>query len=716
MSKSQQVLVNLLPAINELYDLNLAPADITCLQESLNDFRTKTYNAFNINNLCFVLRKSNLVFTVSSHYSSDIYINLEKYKPEEEVILNSYLSDGEKLYVYGTSSPSFSAPLEEFLLIEDLKYADADELEVLYYLCHALASTSRAIVFSVPQKAKNITELKKQLRQNFETNWKYVSFHNTIETGNTTLERLISVFISATPNHQKIKLTQTAQDQISKILKGHQDMGVITDVYEENNFRLFRTIFQPSDYSYRSAGDLKGLIRLFPFSHQHFNYIDVGRYYLNEATSGYSFTPTTTKAKNLGGVIFSDLKPIFPTKEVLEESFKKLNSEGGTAQLVSNADLDILSRKWSQNKAFQTDQKAQEELLRRKLEVKIKSLKLDKASFKLNDTEFFSDYIKYHNQIIQFNKIDWISSALLQTLRARDFDRITFDTLFESFLADIKFAKYDAPLIGKIGELDITYKQETKTNKIGISSIRHNVNAVRINAEEIIECLRRALCYTKSSDYKKFLQTISKCSLYYHHYLANGIILTVYDNFLGENYKLKLHLTRYKNLNFLKFNNKKFRISDSHALIKLSNESSLLVVIGKLLSGRVVTDFGPDDVKTLIKEGKKSYEQSELLRKKLTEDTEKLFKISKSQDIDFDNGISIKEGYIIQGHIRKYALSTSEPYEVFSYPDGKYICMVDKTNSAKGEDKVINRIFALHNDKYIAPQISSLQLETQNQD
>lgn len=713
MSKSQQVLVNLLPAINELYDLNLTPADITCLQESLNDFTAKTYNAFNINNLVFVLRKGNLVFTVSTHFSSDIYVNLEKYKSEEEVILNSYLSDGEKFYVYGSSSsPSFSNSAEEVLLLDNLKSAEADDLNNLYYLCHSLASVGRAIIFSTPQKAKNISELKKQLRQNFETNWRYISFHTDIDHSEITLERLISIFKSATPNHQKIKLTQTVQDKINKTLQGHSDMGVITDVYEDNNFRLFRTIFR-SGY-YRSI-ELKGLIRLFPFYHQHFNYVDVGRYYLNESASGHAFNPTSNKAKTLGGIIFSDLNAVFPTKEVLEESFKKINSDGDTAQLVSNADLDILARKWSQNKAFQADQKTQEDLLRKKLEVKIKSLKLDNASFKLNDTEFFSDYIKYHNQIIQFNKTDWISNALLQTLRGRDFDRITFDTLFESFLADIKQANYDGPLVGKIGELDITYKQEIKTNKIGVSSIKQSVNSVRINADEIIECLRRALCYTKSSDYKKFLQTISKCSLYYHHYLANGIILTVHDNFLGESYKLKLHLTRSKNLNFLKFNNKKFRISDSRALINLSNERSLLVVIGKLLSGRVVIDFGADDVKTLIKEGKKSYEQSELLRKKLTEDTEKLFKISKSQDIEFNNGLNVKEGYIIQGHIRKYALSTSEPYEVFSYPDGKYICMVDKTNSAKGEDKVINRIFALHNDKYIAPQISSLQLETQNQ-
>ena len=45
---------------------------------------------------------------------------------------------------------------------------------------------------------------------------------------------------------------------------------------------------------------------------------------------------------------------------------------------------------------------------------------------------------------------------------------------------------------------------------------------------------------------------------------------------------------------------------------------------------------------------------------------------------------------------------------VYDFYSGQYICIVDKSTSQVGQDKLVNRIFALLNDSRVAKHINTL--------
>ena len=68
-------------------------------------------------------------------------------------------------------------------------------------------------------------------------------------------------------------------------------------------------------------------------------------------------------------------------------------------------------------------------------------------------------------------------------------------------------------------------------------------------------------------------------------------------------------------------------------------------------------------------------------------------------------------GYRIEGQYRTYAVNANdERYSVYDIDTAQYICIVDKTNAAQaGLDRLVNRLFALHNDSRVATQINTLK-------
>ena len=89
-----------------------------------------------------------------------------------------------------------------------------------------------------------------------------------------------------------------------------------------------------------------------------------------------------------------------------------------------------------------------------------------------------------------------------------------------------------------------------------------------------------------------------------------------------------------------------------------------------------------------------------------------MFKIAQDEHT-LQNG-EIKHGYLINGKMRKYLLEIDNNdiengrHGVYEYPTGKYFCIVDKSTSQVGMDRIVNRIFALHNDSLLASQITTL--------
>ena len=73
------------------------------------------------------------------------------------------------------------------------------------------------------------------------------------------------------------------------------------------------------------------------------------------------------------------------------------------------------------------------------------------------------------------------------------------------------------------------------------------VNGCRINRTEIPDVIRRGLCFTTQHSFDDFCKQVSKCSLLYHKYLAEGIGISARDEFHHTNIRCKIPLVRRKN-------------------------------------------------------------------------------------------------------------------------------------------------------------------------
>jgi len=161
----------------------------------------------------------------------------------------------------------------------------------------------------------------------------------------------------------------------------------------------------------------------------------------------------------------------------------------------------------------------------------------------------------------------------------------------------------------------------------------------------------------------------------------------------------------------LKVDNRLFKLKDTAKLINLAEAKTLMDIINVLLNPAVIDGITIDDITVIIDGAQKDYTTAVQKSEQLLREAEKLFKIS-VEKYPLSDG-SIKEGYLIKGHLRTYLLEAKEAKDgrngVYEYPSGRYICIVDKSNNQAGKDKLINRIFALHNDELIAQEVNTLR-------
>ena len=253
---------------------------------------------------------------------------------------------------------------------------------------------------------------------------------------------------------------------------------------------------------------------------------------------------------------------------------------------------------------------------------------------------------------------------------------------------------------------------ESRTNINNITSWIPKINGIRVNKLEIVDLIKRGLCFDNQNSFDDFLRQVSKCSLKYHKYLAEGINVYVNDSFKSTSIKFKIPLVRRKNRNYIVLGNREYNVANTNTLINIEKSSSIDEVINKLLNPGIVRIDGPDDIRFIIREGENEYKESLERSEKLLEDTEKLFGLNQTH-IDHD-GTDYK-GYMIHGSDKTYflAVDLDSNYEnsakVFEYPSMKYLCVVDKSvDRSVSLDRVVSRIYALHNDSLIAKDINTL--------
>ena len=716
--------LSLLPAINSLYDIGLTAKQIRDIKQQCDSIENILVNNDNLsyhnsirNGFRYIIKTPGILveafpFTPDATVGKIEIEKIEKDKKNNNQLRTKAISDlneGEgvftfnserygardKILTFKTVNNTTVKLLDKFIatskvfLVGDIRTYNTD-LENVFF----------NTIFN------NTKEFETILRNYFDTVLNLENYIPMIK-GNSTDEvtksrKLVNYFLPET-----IKTNSATLQSMLDTVGRHDNVNGILSVWEQSNTRYVLFI-KGTNYNYN--GTPTYLIRA-DHMHPAYNYLDVDRY---TAFHGNSDVVSATKGQEFGTIIFADLLPTIPVKEVLNSSLSDLaqTTEDESFSLPNNATLRLLTKRFDQRQSRKKKEATAKESLEKKIQKKIDILKdLDdpKAELKINNVRFTPSQVEYEGQILSFDTDEtWVYTMIKHLIYRWSFNDINFDMVFDEFLSRAK--RYPN---GMVGEVTFTVEQRYNTNVNGVESVLTYINDCRINAGELEACIRRGLCYQTQPDFDFFLKSVSTCSLELHEYLDLGIQLNLHDYFENVTIKAKLPLERTKNINYLVLGDKQYRVRNTQRLIRLEKQNELLEAVSTLLNPDVVTGIQPEDIKDLIVDAKEEYVSAVEKSKKLLTETEATFKI-KADHATLGNG-DRKYGYIIKGQMRKYFIELHErdieksSCRVYDYRTGDYFCIVDKgTNTQVGMDKLVNRIFALHNDSLLAPQIYTL--------
>ena len=455
-----------------------------------------------------------------------------------------------------------------------------------------------------------------------------------------------------------------------------------------------------------------------------YDYIDVGRLTINpwqgNGRSSANFVEPPVDFF-IGDKIIEEIHPTLPSIEVLNDYAASLTGHA-EQEFINNDFLAQLAKDYI-NKINRNEQKAKQKyVLEEKLRTKLETFD-ETSKLKINDVMFTKHFIEYQGQRLTIQEPqneNWSRDILSSAMRA--LDRLNFETIFDAFLniivndvihtrySSIRQAALNKTIKGNIGDIAFQLEKRVLTNVNRVSSDRFYINDSRINKEELLQVLSRGLCFNNQKDFDYFVKEVSKCSLKTHRYLYNGVECHPYDQFLEAHLHIKFILER-KIYNYLKVEDRLYKIRDTAKLTALTEARDLMDVINVLLNPAVIEGISIKDITSIVNTAAKDFTTAVEKSEQLLRETEKLFKISVKKYTLADG--SVKEGYLIKGKIREYLLEAKEAKDgrnsVYEFPSGRYICIVDKSNNQVGKDKLVNRIFALHNDSLLAQEISTLR-------
>lgn len=506
-------------------------------------------------------------------------------------------------------------------------------------------------------------------------------------------------------------------DKTQEGLTSLSDMKMITFVGEMNNTRM--CILEGHQNRRGGGGYWNGSndseLFILPHTHEAYNYCDVGRV-LYKPESSYR-----QEKLHLGKLLFLDDQAEVPKDEAV---FKHYIRQKGIIkedfELVDNAELRRSLKIFLKREIRKQREENAQERIRQKTKDKLDLLKDETKQLKINDMIFSKNGVEYQGQHLTIKKDcpaatvmeHWVHNLVSNLTRYQNIQDIYFDTMITSFASGIqKIADRGLDVSGTIGDIDFNVRSVTSTNVNNVTSTRWYLNEKRINYKEMGDILERGICFENQPDFDSFVKSVSACSLYFHKYLQRGIDINVRDDFDHTNVTLKFPLERKKGKMYLVLGDREFRVKNTHKIINLHKKYNIMEVVTSLLDGTVVLDVVADDIKDIINDGKSAYVTAVEKSKLLLSETESLFDLTAS---DHRIGEDNKFGYRIDGKMRSYFLEKNYESEdknscgVYDYNTGQYICIVDKSTSQVGMDKLVNRIYALHNDALVAQHINTL--------
>lgn len=409
---------------------------------------------------------------------------------------------------------------------------------------------------------------------------------------------------------------------------------------------------------------------------------------------------TTGKPK----VIYPDADCTFPKSKDIIDNYRR----GKGFLTVDKTTLDMLTKRWMRKQQDLANEQEAIKALEKKIKSKIEDLDKN-GTFSYNDMDFTKDTITYEGQSITDSNVT-ISGILKSFSGQYSEEHLNFDNVFEQWANLV----YDQLLTkgkskGKIG--DVEYELEMVTNKSKrktgntVEMRTFYVNGHRIVKDEVVDVIKRAICFPNTEEFSAFCESVAACSLKYHRLLASGIVISAQDEVFDETMTFKIQLDRVKNKNFIVVGDKRWKVSDTNKLITLSTAKDMTRVISVLLSDTV--GMTGDEVKNLLETGKQALIEQKQKEEELLKGTMEMFGIDKVENMTCNNGKTLS-GYLVHGRMRDYIVEEAKCM-VFEYPTGRYLCMVDKgQNEHTNTARLVNRFYALSNDSKLAQEISTL--------
>lgn len=515
-------------------------------------------------------------------------------------------------------------------------------------------------------------------------------------------------YIPATAKLKKVqKINLTLKDI------NFTDIREIVAVWEDFNTRYFLTI-DPALKHYN-------LFRIHS-TDQHYRYIDPGRIIFTN-----NFKQLATHGHGSGiNFCIEQLSPTLPKYKLnYQESFtmrvkndKSFTQSRHTFSVITLAKFDEVYKLAASGKYVATAEDAQAKLIFNKILTKLENIYNGGADVTVNEITYSKEGIEYYGQKIEapsLAKIVLISfykggfynqngQYTNQGLRLETIDQLNFEAYLAT-LAELckKTMSNNAVDISVCG---IKIKGISKGDYMYL-------NDYRINKGEIVDCITKAPCYTSQKGYETFLSSISKCSLRIHSKLQAGVQVQIvntivpYDDQGNKNYtKVILPLTRIKDTNYIKIGATTFKVKNINRLLAVESQTDLMNVILILSNPEILENVKISDVSAILKTGVEAFRTKYEKANKFLKEIETRYNLVQ-EHFSLDSGISISRGYKITGHLSNYVID-KETNNVYTYPEGKYVCMVDRSVIQTGVDKLISRIYALKNDKHVTTLIETL--------
>ena len=725
-----QTKTNLLPAINSLYSLDLSEEQLSRLlnlettyglkpvdeddDDYKDHFKSLRYIEATDSIICVASLDSN---TVNIHQLPDPDDEHARSIRVNEEICKTNLKSG---WVYQTKDRGYhrsdlfnkDSNLHGF---KSMTQTDQKVLKEYFRLLRSSVIEGRqtTMIFN------NVTEARDSLVSQFMDNGDTLNVRGRRDC---YLESEEADYIKAKAKHwwPQMVITQqpmrTIDAKLEESLTAISEMKMITFVGEIDNKRLVilegHHNRRDSGSYYSSTNDIE--LFILPHNHEAYNYADVGRV-VYKPDSCYKMAKL-----QLGKLLYIDQVEVPQDESVFKHYIKQRDIDAEDFDLVEVNELRRHVKIFLKREIRKQREDTKQERLREKTKSKLNTLKEDGKTLKINDMMFSKAGVDYHGQMLSINSSKvtgspmefWVHNMVSNLTRYQSLKDIYFDTMITSFAAGIQnIAERGFDVGGRIGDVSFTVRSVTSTNVRGITSTRWYLNDRRINWKELPDILERGICFENQIDFDNFIKSVSACSLYFHKFLQRGIDINVRDDFDSTNVTLKFPLERRKGKMYLVLDNNEFHVKNTHKIINLRKKYSMMEVVTALLDGSVVRDVTADDIKDIIQDGKQAYVDAIEKSKKLLTETEELYDITAD---DHRVGEDTKFGYKIEGKMRTYFLEKNYESEdknscgVYDYNTGQYICIVDKSTSQVGMDKLVNRIFALHNDSLVAQHINTL--------